>query len=197
MDKNKLTDEELVKLAQEKDSSASNILIERYKSLAAARARAYFLMGGEEQDLIQEGMIAIFNAINNFNGNTGFKSYVYKCVNNRIITVIKRHSRLKNQPLNNYISLSGCVDGDLDKSEMIIDASFGPEERLINVESINELNQIIRDTLSDFEFSILSLYLKGYSYSLISEKTDKDIKAIDNAVQRIRKKLRKVLFVVS
>jgi RNA polymerase sporulation-specific sigma factor len=193
MNKNDFTDEELVRLAQENDSTASNILIERYKSLATARARSYFLIGGEEQDLIQEGMIAIFNAINSFSGKSNFKNYVFTCINNRILTVIKTFSRMKNQPLNNYISLSGCVDGDLDKTDIIIDASFGPEERLINGESVRELHSIINNALSKYELTILSYYLNGDTYAVISNKLNKDIKSIDNALQRIRKKLRNAL----
>lgn len=193
MNKNDFTDEELVRLAQENDSDASNILIERYKSLATARARSYFLIGGEEQDLIQEGMIAIFNAINSFSGKSNFKSYVFTCINNRIFTVIKTFSRMKNQPLNNYISLSGFIDGDLDKTDIIIDETFGPEERFINGESVRELHSVINNALSKYELTILSYYLNGDTYAVISSKLNKDIKSIDNALQRIRKKLRNVL----
>ncbi len=188
-----LSDEELVLMAQAQNSIAIDILLERYKSVAAARARAYFLNGGDEQDLVQEGMIAVFNAILNFNGKSNFKNYALTAVNNRIISVIKKYSRLKNLPLNNYISLSGFIEGATDKTEFMVDEKLGPEEILINGESVKELNSIIHNTLSKLEFKILSCYLRGDSYADISVQLNKDKKSIDNALQRIRKKLQNVL----
>lgn len=184
-----LSDEQLLSLSKSQNADAINELLSRYKYIVSAVAHSYFLIGGDSEDLLQEGMIAVFNAINSFNGKSSFKSYVYTCVKNRIITLIKQSNRYKNQPLNNYISLSGFSDGDLDKSEIIIDSEFGPEDIYINAESEKELKEIITKSLSEFEHKILLEYLKGYSYREIGEKFNKKDKAIDNALQRIRKKI--------
>lgn len=184
-----LSDERLVELVQEKDNCAVDELFNRYKYIAPAVAHSYFLSGGDSEDLLQEGMFAIFKAINTFNGKSSFKNYVYTCVKNRIFSVIKSSMRNKNQPLNNYLSLSGFVDGDIDKTEIIVDNEFGPEEIFINAETEAELKQIIKKTLSEYEHDILVYYLKGYSYREISEHFSKKEKSIDNAIQRIRKKI--------
>ncbi len=184
-----MADEQLVLLAQVKDEAAIDELFNRYKYIASAVAHSYFLNGGDSEDLLQEGLLAIFKAITTFNTKYNFKNYVYKCVKNKIITVITSSNRYKNQPLNNYISLSGTLDGDIEKSEIIIDNEFGPEEVYINTESEKELKAIIEDCLSNYEHKILVYYLKGYSYREISEKLNKKEKSIDNAIQRIRKKI--------
>ncbi len=187
----KLSDERLVALAQLKNENAIDELFNRYKYIASAVARSYFLNGGESEDLLQEGLFAVFKAITSFNAKSSFKTYVYTCVKNRIFNAIKSSNRYKNQPLNNYLSLSGSIDNDsdVDKTEIIIDKHFGPEEICINAEAENELKSIIHKVLSKFEYDILIYYLKGYSYREISEKFEKNEKSIDNAIQRIRKKI--------
>jgi len=187
----KLSDERLVALAQLKNENAIDELFNRYKYIASAVARSYFLNGGESEDLLQEGLFAVFKAITSFNAKSSFKTYVYTCVKNRIFNAIKSSNRYKNQPLNNYLSLSGSMDNDsdVDKTEIIIDKHFGPEEICINAEAENELKSIIHKVLSKFEYDILIYYLKGYSYREISEKFEKNEKSIDNAIQRIRKKI--------
>lgn len=184
-----MTDEQLVLLAQVKNENAIDELFDRYKYIASAVAHSYFLNGGDSEDLLQEGLLAVFKAITTFNTKYNFKNYVYKCVKNRIITVITSSNRYKNQPLNNYISLSGTFDSDMDKSEIIVDSEFGPEEIYINTESEKELKEVIDECLSNYEHKILVYYLKGYSYREISEKLNKKEKSIDNAIQRIRKKI--------
>ena len=186
-----ISDEQLVLLAQQKDESAIDELFNRYKYIAASVAHSYFLNGGDSEDLLQEGLFAVFKAITSFNAKSSFKTYVYTCVKNRIFNVIKSSNRYKNQPLNNYLSLSGSFDsdGDADKTEIIIDKHFGPEEIYLNAEAENELKSIINKVLSKFEYEILICYLKGYSYREISDKVGKKEKAIDNAIQRIRKKI--------
>ena len=188
-DLKKMSDEQLVILAQVKNENAIDELFNRYKYIASAVAHSYFLNGGDSEDLLQEGLLAIFKAITTFNTKYNFKSYVYKCVKNRILTVITSSHRYKNQPLNNYISLSGTFDNDIEKNEIIVASEFGPEETYINTESENELKEIINKVLSNYEYKILFYYLKGFSYREISEKLNKKEKSIDNAIQRIRKKL--------
>ena len=185
----KLTDVELVELARKNNDAAMTVLMERYKSKVVAVCRSYFLIGGESEDLLQEGMIAIFNAINSYNGQASFSVYAITCVKNRIISVIKRYNNLKNKPLNGYISLSGYSDSDNDKTSVIIDGNFGPEESYINEESIFELQEKIKNSLSKYENSILTHYLKGVSHEEIAKITGKKTKSIYNAIQRIRNKL--------
>lgn len=189
MDIVNLSDEELALLVQKNDSEACEELLNRYKQHVVSWVRAYFLTCGDSEDLVQESMVAVFSAINSFNGKSKFKTYAKTCVKNRIFSVIKNSKRLKNQPLDNYISLSGWADNDSDKTEIIIDTAFGPEEKFINSETEKELIYIIRRNLSDYEYRILFLYLHGYSYSEIEEKLSKSRKSVDNALQRIRKKI--------
>ncbi|MBE7061371.1 MAG: sigma-70 family RNA polymerase sigma factor [Clostridiales bacterium] len=189
MEYKNLSDEQLVSLAQNNDLKATDVLVERYKSTVASITRSYFLIGGDKEDLLQEGMIAMYSAMNSYNGQVTFKSYVYTCVKNRIVSLIKSSNNQKNKPLNNYVSLSGSVDGDADKTEIIIDSGFGPEEIFINRETVIELNQKIKKVLSEYEYTILSQYLTGLSYAQIAEKIGEKVKSIDNALQRIRQKL--------
>ena len=184
-----LSDEELVKLAKNGDSDAMESVILRYRYLVTSIAHSYFLSNGDVEDLVQLGQIAVFKAITTFNGKVEFKYYVYKCVKNAVITAIKNANTLKNQPLNNYISLTGVLDGDQDKTGLVADVKSDPEQSLINVESEMELNDKIKNILSKYENEILSLYLKGYSYTEIGLKLNKNTKSIDNALQRIKNKL--------
>ncbi len=189
MEYKNLLDEQLVKLAQSGDAKAIDVLVERYKSTVASITRSYFLIGGDKEDLLQEGMIAMYSAMNSYNGQVSFKNYVYTCVKNKIVSLIKSSNNQKNKPLNNYVSLSGAPDNDADKSGIIVDGGFGPEETFINSEAFNELNAKIKDTLSQYEYKILTHYLMGLSYAQIAEKIGEKVKSIDNAIQRIRQKL--------
>ncbi len=193
MNENKSAEIQLVCQAQAGDNKAINELMERYKFVPASIARSYFLVGGDSDDLLQEGMMGVVNAINSFNEERGeFKSYVYSCVKNRIITCIKTYNAKKNRPLKDYLSLSGeAHEGD--KVLVIQDPKLGPEETLIFNESERELNQRIKESLTQMEYKILGLYIEGLSYGQISEKTSKPIKSVDNAVQRIKKKIKKLV----
>ncbi len=184
-----LSDEQLVVLAQQKDENAIEELFNRYKYIASAVAHSYFLTGGDSEDLLQEGLFAVFKAISSFNSKANFKTYVYTCVKNRIFTIIKSSNRYKNIPLNNYLSLSGVNDDQIDKNKIIVDKNFSPEESYINLEAENELKNKISQVLSDYEYKILVQYLKGYSYRELGEMFSKKEKSIDNAIQRIRKKI--------
>lgn len=189
-----LTDNQLLALAKNKDERAIEELLERYKYVAASVSRSYFLVGGANDDLLQEGMIGVFRAINTFDSEKAeFKTYVYTCVKSSIISSIKKHNTKKNQPLNAYISLSGYVDGDADKSLVIEDGRFRPEEMFIANESEIELFNDIKKVLSKNEFEIFKLYIQGYSYSDISIKVNKSQKSVDNSIQRLKKKVYVVL----
>ena len=182
------TDEQLVSAAQNKDDAATAELISRYKNYVKSIVRPFFLAGGDSEDLIQEGMIGVFKAIETFNGKSSFKSYVYLCVKTGIISLIKKYNSDKNKPLNEFISLSSmgqiCVS-----DEIAATAYLDPEKNVIESERETELIEKMKGNLSGLEFKILSLYLEGYSYAEIGYKTGKNVKAIDNALQRIRKKV--------
>ena len=185
-----LNDEELVALARGGETEAIDCIMKRYRHNVLAVARSYFLSGGDTEDLIQEGMLGVFRAILTFNPEkSNFKSYSYLCVKSAILTLIKKSTREKNKPLNNYISLSGGMENDNDKTDIVLDVQYDPERSYINKESEVELLEEIKNALSKYEHKILIYYLQGYSYDEISQKAGKDVKSIDNALQRIRKKL--------
>ena len=186
-----ITDEELANLAKS-DEAALECLIDRCKPMINSQARSYFLYGGDLDDLVQEGMIGVFKAITSFNGSSSFKSYALTCVRNNILTAIKKSNMIKHQPLNNYVSLSGSDGDDADKTLIISDKNSDPEKNYIDMEAEKELKIKIKEILSPFEHQILVLYLQGFSYADISVKTGKKEKSIDNAVQRIRKKITKI-----
>ncbi|MBR5192626.1 MAG: sigma-70 family RNA polymerase sigma factor [Clostridia bacterium] len=190
MDFNKLTDEEIVE-HYKNSAEATAYLLEKYKNFVKAITRSYFLVGHDEEDLLQEGMIAVCKAIQTYNGRSSFKSFVYLCVKSRILTIIKSNNREKNIPLLNYISLSTFING-IDKTEIILSTDQDPETSYINKETEEEIILKIKNSLSDFEYKILGFYLQGYSYEQIATFTKKNVKSIDNAMQRIRKKVKAV-----
>lgn len=185
-----LSDEILVKESQNGNGRATDVLILRYKSLVKAVARSYFLAGADVEDLLQEGDIGLFKAIQAFNGTSTFKCFAYLCIKNSVFSAIKKSNSNKNKPLNNYISFSGLDGSDADKSEIVIDAGFDPETGYINKETERELEIEIKKHLSSLEYKILSKYLQGYSYQEIGKELSKPQKSVDNALQRIRKKLK-------
>lgn len=193
MDYKNFTDEQLIGLAKQGNSDAMECLILRYRYLVTSIAHSYFLSSGDTEDLVQVGQIAVFRAITTFSGKVDFKYYAYKCVKNAVISAIKKANTLKNQPLNNYISLSGLVGFDDDKNELIADSKTDPEVNYLYAESEKELFDKIKESLSKFENDILTLYLKGYTYTEIGIKLNKNTKSIDNALQRVKSKLLVVL----
>lgn len=197
MDYIKFSDEQLVEFAQNNDTEALEFLITRYKKTVTKIARSYFLVGGDMDDLLQEGMIGVFKAIGSFKHGGEFKHYAYRCIKNNILTTIKVANRVKNKPLVNYVSLSFDDENDVDKNQFLDSGIRNPEETFINNESEIELKNKIFKSLSILENSILKLYLDGYSYNEISVKLDKNVKTIDNAIQRIRKKLNTALIEVN
>lgn len=182
-----MSDEELVLLAKGNDENATTELISRYKNYVKRIVRPFFLAGGDSEDLLQEGMLGVFKAIETFNGKSSFKSYVYLCVKTSIISLVKKYNSEKNKPLNNFVSLSSPAIYKI-AEEIAATLYIDPEKTIIESEREKELIEKMKDGLSKLEFNILSLYLGGYSYSEISLKTGKNVKAIDNALQRIRKK---------
>lgn len=192
-------DEELVRMAQEGDDSVQDYLLDKYKSLVRAKSRAYFLIGADNEDIIQEGMIGLYKAVRDFKSekNASFRSFAELCVNRQMITAIKAATRQKHQPLNSYISLNKplCEEGtEQTYMDILQEGAFlNPETLLIGQENKNVLEDHMLKNLSSFETRVLALYLQGRSYFEIARSLKKPEKSIDNALQRIKKKLERFL----
>ncbi len=190
-----MTDEEIVLLAQAGDSFAVDYILEKYKSLVKARARTYFLIGADPEDLIQEGMIGLYKAIRDFNKEkqVGFAAFADVCTKRQIVTAVKTATRQKHTPLNNYVSFNKQVDSDTSEKtvlDFLAEAPIcDPEQIVINQESFENVNRKISSILSDFEMRVLELYLAGSSYQEIALELGKSAKSIDNALQRTKRKI--------
>lgn len=190
-----LTDEELLQLIHQGDNSALEYLIERYKKYVWAKARTYFLIGGDKEDIIQEGMIGLYKAICDYNEDklTSFKAFADLCITRQMITAIKTATRQKHIPLNSYVSLDKPIY-DEESERTLLDIVAGsraidPQELLINREKYGYMESKISELLSDLEQKVLHLYLDGYTYHEISLKLKRHVKSIDNALQRVKRKL--------
>ena len=187
-----ISDEELINQIRNNDPQALNEIIERYKSLIEIRVSNYFINGAEKDDLMQEGRIGLFKAIMNYDSskNASFNTFANLCIERQLINAVKNSNRQKHMPLNNYVSLNGSDD---DSSNENIDTVLNnsvedPLDTITKKEYMNEINDTLDKNLSDFEKDVLDLLLKGYKYDEIAKKLDSNSKAIDNAIQRIRKK---------
>lgn len=171
-------------LAQQGDKGATETILRRYMNPVRAQARRYFLAGGETDDLVQEGMIGLYAAIGNYRRETGksFKNFAYLCVTRNITDAVRRNTRNKNVPLNNYVSLS-------DPDPNIFSEEESPEEFVIGREAQAEFRMKLMKELSDFEFRVMTMYLEGMSYAQICEATGKGEKSVDNALSRAKRKL--------
>lgn len=192
-----MTDDEIVKLAKNDNIPALECLLEKYKNLVKSRSRPYFLIGADREDIIQEGMIGLYKAIRDYDTEkyTNFKAFAEMCITRQIITAIKTATRRKHMPLNSYVSLSHPVfDEESDKTllDTITEHScLDPEEIIINKENYNSIGKRITELLSPKEMEILTVYLQGKSYQEISEQLGISHKSIDNALQRVKRKLDK------
>lgn len=183
----KRTDEQLVAKAQAGDNQATEELLLRYSDVVRGRARGFFLLGGETEDLIQEGMIGLYKAIGDYkidDSSLSFKNFAHLCVSRRLIDAVKASARKKNVPLNNYVSI---FSGDYEF------VAQNPEDELIQSESRKEFMQKMSKELSDFEFRVTVMYMDGMSCLEICQSTGKSEKSVDNAIQRSKKKLQKLL----
>ena len=178
------SDEALVRLARSGDADSMDEVIDRYKNLVKTRARNFFLFGSEAEDVVQEGMIGLYKAVRDFDESKGvsFQSFAKVCIYRQFYTAVKLAGRNKHLPLNNYVPLS-----DADDLEYIAQAE-SPEQTLISREDAERFTAYLEQTLSPLENRILKDYLEGMSYGEISERQGVSKKAIDNALQRIRKK---------
>jgi len=193
----KLTDEELVELSAAGDEIATGCILGRYKNLVKSKSRMYFLVGADKEDIIQEGMIGLFKAIRDFDceRQASFRGFAELCIKRQIITAVKTATRQKHMPLNNYVSLSNPMfDGESESAlEEVLPGTVetDPEHLFITKENTEFLNGKMDEVLSHLEKSVLSLYLEGKSYQEISTILDRPKKSIDNALQRVKKKMEK------
>ncbi len=193
------TDEDIVEAVRNGDSIALEYLINKYKNFVRAKARSYFLIGADREDIVQEGMIGLYKAIRDFKGDklASFKAFAELCITRQIITAIKTATRQKHIPLNSYVSLDKPIY-DEDSDRTLLDVICGtrvsdPEELIINQEEFVGLEDKMSEILSDLERKVLMLYLDGRSYQEIAVDLDRHVKSIDNALQRVKRKLERYL----
>lgn len=194
-----LSDEEIVAQVHLGNTDALDYLITKYRIFVKAKARSYFLIGADKEDIIQEGMIGLYKAIRDFKGDklSSFRAFAELCVTRQIITAIKTATRQKHIPLNSYVSLDKPIY-DEESERTLLDIITGPvaedpENLMINREEYSNLEGKMTEVLSQLEQQVLALYLEGRSYNEISELLNRHVKSIDNALQRVKKKLERHL----
>lgn len=194
-----MTDEQIVKLAQAADGMALEYLLNKYKNFVRSKARSYFLIGADHEDIVQEGMIGLYKAIRDFKSEklTSFRAFAELCVTRQIITAIKTATRQKHIPLNSYVSLNKPIyeeESDRTLLDVITEGWVtNPEDLLISKEDLSSIEGRIGEMLSGLEKQVLFYYLDGKSYQEISEDLGRHVKSIDNALQRVKRKLQKYL----
>ncbi len=198
-DLEKLSEDILLERAKQQDSQAMEFLLKKYKSTVRKKARTLFMIGGDQDDLMQEGMIGLFKAIRDYNQerNTSFATFAELCIARQIYSAIKSSNRLKNLPLNSYISLyapahpeeDGETEGDFMVDVTMLDERQSPEDIFIHRETAEAARKQLFQRLSPMERQVMDYYLQGMTYHEIAKTMHKDPKSIDNALQRIRTKV--------
>ncbi len=186
-------DEELVLLAQSGDEEAQEFLLDKYKFLVRAKSRAYFLIGADNEDIIQEGMIGLFKAVRDYKSDkeASFYSFAQLCITRQLSSALEASNRKKHMPLNTYISFSQSDSDGTEFEEMLQDDIASPEQLLIEKEKFKEFKEQLWNKLSNMEKKVLQLYLEGNNYTSIAHMLGKSDKSIDNALSRIRQKLKR------
>ena len=195
MDLKQCSDEELIVRYRDGDTDAMDFIFERYKHLVRKKAKAMFLAGGDNDDLIQEGMIGLYKAIRDYNTDreASFATFASMCINRQMITAVAASNRKKNMQLNTYVSYYMPAGGDEDSDMRLVDilqsqTELNPEKLLIDKEHNWDLKSRLKEVLSTFEQQVLTYYLEGMDYTAIAKKMQKPPKSVDNALQRIRSK---------
>ena len=189
----------IVLKASKGDKIALEYIIKKYKNFVKSKAKSYFLIGADKEDIIQEGMIGLYKAIRDFDASktNSFKGFADICITRQIITAIKTATRQKHIPLNSYISLNKPVyDEESERTLLDIIATSivtDPEELIISKEELKHIESKMNELLSDLELQVVEYYLNGKSYQYIADKLQRDVKSIDNALQRVKRKLEKHL----
>ena len=194
-----MTDEEIVQLCHNGDSLSEEYLLNKYKNFVRSKARSYFLIGADHEDIVQEGMIGLYKAIRDFKQEklSSFRAFAELCITRQIITAIKTATRQKHIPLNSYVSLNKPLyDEESDRTLLDIlmeGTTSNLEDMIINQENLGNIHQKINEVLSGLEQEVLAAYLDGKSYQEIAEALGRHVKSIDNALQRVKRKLEKYL----
>ena len=194
-----MADEQVVALAQQGDSIAVEFLLGKYKNFVRSKARSYFLIGADHEDIVQEGMIGLFKAIRDYQADrlSSFRAFAELCITRQIITAIKTATRQKHVPLNSYVSLNKPIyDEESDRTlmDVIVEGrAQNPEELIIGRENLVSFRDQVDKVLSGLEQDVLNAYLDGKSYQEIADKLGRHVKSIDNALQRVKRKLEKFL----
>ncbi len=191
-----LDDSYLLALAKQGNHNAYETMVRRYYSFVRLKASSYFLMGGDSDDLIQEGLVGLYKAIRDFRTDreSSFRNFAELCITRQIITAVKTATRNKHTPLNGYVSFSsspaGSSEGDTTLDEVLPGSTtHDPVNQVISSEELRSLVAHMTTTLSELESRVLSLYLDGYSYTTIGEMLECDAKTVDNALQRVKRKV--------
>lgn len=199
---NNMSDEELLEAIKKDDKDALDFLICKYKDLVNSKVNKYFIIGAEKEDIIQEGLIGLYKAIKDYNPDkqNSFKSFANLCIERQLITAIKSSNRRKHMPLNSYLSLNMTAyeneDGNNETQVMdVLETNIieDPLDTITKKEYMSNVENVIDNSLSEFEKKVLNRYIQGESYVKIAEKLDAPVKSVDNAIQRIRKKTAKSL----
>ena len=189
-----VSDDDVAVLAQQGDGEALEYLLDKYKNFVRARARSYFLVGADHEDIVQEGMIGLYKAIRDYKPDkqSSFRAFAELCVKRQIITAIKTATRQKHVPLNSYVSLNKPLYGE-ESDRTLLDVIEGrvtnPEELFIGQEDVTHIQDQIGTVLSDLEQQVLDAFLDGKSYQEIAVMLNRHAKSIDNALQRVKRKL--------
>jgi RNA polymerase sporulation-specific sigma factor len=194
-----IPDEQIAELARESDADAQDYLLTKYKNFVRAKARSYFLIGADREDIVQEGMIGLYKAIRDFRASklTSFRAFAELCITRQIITAIKTATRQKHRPLNSYVSLNKPVY-DEESDRMLIDVlSSGkisnPEDIFIGKEDFSTIESKMGKMLSPLEMKVLQKYIEGKSYLEVAKELNRSVKSVDNALQRVKNKLEKLI----
>ncbi len=189
---NAADDRRLCALAREGSASSEDVLVRKYARLVRSCARPYFLVGADGEDLIQEGMIGLIKAVREFDPDKAdsFSAFALRCIKNSIVSAVRSVNRQKHSPLNNYVSIGQPLFDDNAELNLFLSATaYDPEALMMDKEAVTELRSVLSGLLSAFEANVLALYLSGLRYEEMAETLKKPQKSIDNAVQRIRRKL--------
>lgn len=194
-----LSDEDIIAIIQDGNAEALDFLITKYRSFVRLKGRSYFLIGGDREDIIQEGMIGLYKAIRDFKPDrlSSFKGFAELCITRQIITAIKTATRQKHIPLNSSVSLDRPVFSE-DSDRTLLDMLSGPllddpEDLIIHKEDFGQMEEEMDKVLSVLEKQVLTLYLDGQSYQEISAELNRQVKSVDNALQRIKRKLERYM----
>ena len=196
------SDEELIVRLRDGEAPITDFIMDKYKNLVRSKAKAMFILGADNEDLIQEGMIGLFKAIRDYDSgrDASFYTFADLCISRQMYTAVQAADRQKHTPLNSYVSLYSSISDNEDAEAPLVDAlqsavDRSPEELFFDKENVNALEQKIDNTLSSFEKQVLDLYITGMSYVQIAKVLGKDEKSTDNALQRIKGKIKKVIYV--